>query len=59
MVEDLRGEVFYSHRFQLTVLLTVEVQVEPMSQLDLEEDTDKILTLFFWYVDKETTAEVI
>lgn len=53
--DTLEREVFNATRLEFMVLCTIEVQVEPVSQFYLEEDSDQVLSFFLWYIDDEAT----
>lgn len=47
VLEDLRGKLFQGTRYSTIIFTsTVEIQVEPVSQLDLEANPDEICSLF-------------
>lgn len=51
------GKFFDATWLQIISFLTIEVQIEPMSELNLEEDADQILALLFRDVYYEATVK--
>ena len=59
MMEDGFGEVPDPALGQSRCILHTEVQVEPVSQLDLKAHPDCIVPLLTWYVEDKPTAKVV
>jgi len=57
--EYLSGEFPHAERFETRVVLAAEVEIEPVSQLDLEEDPHVVRPLLFGNVDDEPAAQVV
>ena len=49
-------EVLDAATLEVGVLVAVEVEVEPVGELDLEEDSDEVVPLTLWDVDDESTG---
>ena len=55
----LSGEFPHAERFETRVVLAAEVEIEPVSQLDLEEDSHVVRPLLLGNVDDEPTTQVV
>ena len=55
----LSGEFAHAQWLETGVFLTTKVEVEPISQFDLEEDSDVIGALFFGNVDDESATQIV
>ena len=49
-------EVLDAATLEVGVLVAVEVEVEPVGELDLEEHSDEVVPLTLWDVDDEPAA---